>query len=85
MKEVTYMANEKVVLRRGPHDSIPETKVPGTILVETDTGNVFVDDSTEERIQLKDSTKVLLDDYITDDEIDEICNNTNLNANEVKY
>lgn len=67
------MANEKVVLRRGPHDSIPATNVPGTILVETDTGNVFVDNTTDERIQLKDSTKVLLDDYITNDEIDEIC------------
>lgn len=48
------MANEKVILRRGPHNSIPQTKVPGTILVETDTGNVFVDDTTAQdgRIQL---------------------------------
>lgn len=54
------MANEKVVLRRGPHDSIPQTKVPGTILVETDTGYVFLDDSTEAdgRIQLSGKTAI---------------------------
>ena len=41
-------------MRRGPHDSIPENQVPGTILIETDTGNVFVDDTKEAggRIQL---------------------------------
>lgn len=55
------MANEKVVLRRGPSSSKPSTKVPGTILIETDTGNVFVDDTESSRIQIKDGTKLPID------------------------
>lgn len=49
------MANENVVFRRGPSSSIPEQKVPGTILIETDTGNAFVDDTAENRVQLTDT------------------------------
>ena len=55
------MANEKVVLRRGPSSSKPSAKVPGTILIETDTGNAFVDDTESSRIQIKDSTKLPID------------------------
>lgn len=55
------MANEKVVLRRGLSSTIPSTKVPGTILIETDTGRVWVDDSESDRVQLKDPTKLPLD------------------------
>lgn len=55
------MANEKVVLRRGPSSSKPSTKVPGTILIETDTGNAFVDDTESSRIQIKDGTKLPID------------------------
>lgn len=48
------MANEKVRFRRGPHDTIPSTKVPGTFLVETDTRYMFLDIGTgvDDRIQL---------------------------------
>lgn len=55
------MANEKVVLRRGPSSSIPSTKVPGTILIETDTGRTYVDDTESSRIQIKDDTKLPLE------------------------
>lgn len=55
------MANEKVVLRRGPSSSIPSTKVPGTILIETDTGRAYVDDTESSRIQIKDDTKLPID------------------------
>ena len=57
------MANdvENVVFRRGPSSTIPSTKVPGTILIETDTGRVYVDDTESSRIQLKDDTKLPLE------------------------
>lgn len=62
------MANEKVVLRRGPSSSIPSAKVPGTILVETDTGRVYVDDSATSRVQFKDDTKLPVDGKAVDSE-----------------
>lgn len=49
---------EKVIFRRGPAATIPIEKVPGTLLVETDTGNTYLDDSYETRVQLKDNTKL---------------------------
>lgn len=52
---------EKVVFRRGPSSTIPSTKVPGTILIETDTGRTYVDDTESDRIQIKDDTKLPLD------------------------
>lgn len=52
---------ENVVFRRGPSSTIPSTKVPGTILIETDTGRVYVDDTESSRIQLKDDTKLPLE------------------------
>lgn len=60
------MANENVIFRRGPSASIPEQKVPGTVLIETDTGNAFVDDTTENRIQITDTRlSVRIDDAIS--------------------
>lgn len=50
--------SEDVIFRRGPSASIPQEKVPGTILIETDTGNMYVDDTESSRIQIKDSTKM---------------------------
>ena len=57
------MANdiENVVFRRVPSSTIPSTKVPETILIETDTGRVYVDDTESSRIQLKDDTKLPLE------------------------
>lgn len=52
------MANEKVQFRRGLAASIPSQKVPGTLLVETDTGNVYLDDTYSSRVQLTDTGKV---------------------------
>ena len=56
------MANtsEDVIFRRGPSATIPQEKVPGTVLIETDTGNMYVDDTEELRVQIKDSTKLPL-------------------------
>lgn len=50
--------SEDVIFRRGPSASIPQEKVPGTILIETDTGNMYVDDTESSRIQIGDSRKM---------------------------
>lgn len=52
--------NEDVVFRRGPSSTIPADKVPGTVLVEIDTGNMYVDDTDSSRVQIKDNTKLPL-------------------------
>lgn len=54
------MANktEDVIFRRGPAATMPQEKHSGTLLVESDTGNVFVDDSDEVRVQLTDTSKI---------------------------
>lgn len=52
------MANEKVQFRRGLAASIPSKKIPGTLLVETDTGNVYLDDTYSSRVQLTDTGKI---------------------------
>lgn len=49
---------EDVSFSRGPSATIPETKLPGRLLVETDTGNVFLDDTKESRVQLTDTSKL---------------------------
>lgn len=61
------MANEAVKFKRGLSTTIPETKVPGTVYITTDTGEMFVDDTSSSRIQITPAA-------ITNDEIDEICN-----------
>lgn len=75
---------EKVKFRRGLSTDLPAEKVTGTFLVETDTGTMYVDDSTTQRVQIKDNTKVSILDSITNDEIDAICNQ-DLSGNEVEY
>lgn len=52
------MAREEVSFARGSKATIPSDKVPGRLLVATDTGEAYVDDTTNSRVQLKDSTKV---------------------------
>ena len=52
------MAREEVSFARGSKAAIPSDKVPGRLLVATDTGEAYVDDTTNSRVQLKDSTKV---------------------------
>lgn len=52
------MAREEVSFARGSKTTIPQDKVPGRLLVATDTGEAYVDDTSDSRVQLKDSTKV---------------------------
>lgn len=52
------MANEIVRLQRGKKATMPSSKVAGTILIATDTGEAYVDDTSSSRIQIKDTTKV---------------------------
>lgn len=49
------MPNESVVFRRGPSSSMPSTKSPGTVLIQTDTGDMFVDDTGSNRVQITDT------------------------------
>ena len=52
------MAREEVSFARGAKSTMPNDKVPGRLLVATDTGEAYVDDTTTSRVQLKDTTKV---------------------------
>lgn len=52
------MPREEVSFARGSKATIPQDKVPGRLLVVTDTGEAYVDDTSDSRVQLKDSTKV---------------------------
>ena len=54
------MANENITFRRGLSENLPDSNTPGQILFETDTGNMYVDDSSTSRIQVKDDTKLPL-------------------------
>lgn len=53
------MANEIVKLKRGKKASMP-AKEAGSILIATDTGEAYVDDTSTSRVQIKDSTKLPL-------------------------
>ena len=52
------MPREEVSFARGKKSTMPSNKVPGRLLIATDTGEAYVDDTTTSRVQLKDSTKV---------------------------
>ena len=52
------MPREEVSFARGTKATMPQNKVPGRLLIATDTGEAYVDDTTTSRVQLKDSTKV---------------------------
>ena len=54
------MAGELVKLKRGTKATMPTAKEAGSILIATDTGEAYVDNSSTQRIQLKDSTKLPL-------------------------
>lgn len=54
------MPKQKIDFRRGLSSTIPSEIVPGTILIETDTGSMYVDDTEMSRVQIKDSTKLPL-------------------------
>lgn len=75
---------DKVVFSRGLSSKIPTTKEPGTFRIATDTGEMYLDDTSTSRVQIKDTTKVAISDSITNDEIDAICDQ-NLSGNEVLY
>ena len=50
--------NQEVKFKRGPSSTLPAEKDPGAFLVETDTGNMYLDDTAENRIQITDTRKV---------------------------
>lgn len=52
------MAQEEVQLSRGSKATMPNNKVPGRILIATDTGEAYVDDTSTSRVQIQDTTKV---------------------------
>lgn len=52
------MPREEVSFARGTKATMPQDKVPGRLLLATDTGEAYVDDTTTIRVQLKDTTKV---------------------------
>lgn len=54
------MAREEVSFARGEKSTMPQDKVPGRLLIAVDTGEAYVDDTDQSRIQLKDSTKLPL-------------------------
>lgn len=71
--------NEKVVFRRGPLATIPETKVAGTVYITNDTGEMFVDDTNSSRFAVTGGNS-----GITLDQIDTICEATIQSSKEVK-
>lgn len=60
-------SKEKVKFKRGPSETIPQDKDPGSFLVEVDTGQAYIDDSSEVRVPLRDTSKVDLPSESTDD------------------
>lgn len=52
------MASENVSIARGVKSKLPTAKTPGRINIATDTGEMFVDDSSSLRVQIKDTTKI---------------------------
>lgn len=54
------MPIQEVRFARGTSDSMPQDKLPGRLLVQTNSGDMFLDDTEEQRIQLGDSRKLPL-------------------------
>ena len=52
------MASENVSIARGVKSKLPTSKIPGRINIVTDTGEMFVDDSSSLRVQIKDTRKI---------------------------
>lgn len=55
------MPNDVVTFARGQSATMPASYVKGRFLLQTDTGALFLDDTTSTRIQIKDNTKLPLD------------------------
>lgn len=53
-------SQQLVQFSRGPSKRLPVDKIPGTFLLETDTGTMYCDDTEENRVQIKDPTKLPL-------------------------
>lgn len=54
------MATQNVVFTKGLSASMPSQIIPGTVLVQVDTGNMFLDNDESTRVQIKDDTKLPL-------------------------
>ena len=80
------MPNEKITFSRGPSTSMPTELVPGQFLVQTDTGNMFLDNTTDPstgRVQIKDSTKVPLDGSVAMTGVLNMNNYINMNNHKI--
>ena len=53
-------SQQLVQFSRGLSRRLPADKVPGMFLLETDTGTMYCDDTEENRVQVKDPTKLPL-------------------------
>lgn len=51
---------DMISFKKGLKASMLSAKVPGTMLVQTDTGNMYVGINAGDRIQIKDDTKLPL-------------------------
>ena len=51
----------EVKFQKGLKNSMPTTLVPGQFLIQTDTGNMYLDNTDSSRIQIKDDTKLPLE------------------------
>ena len=51
---------EDVKFKRGQSESMPSVLEAGSLLVQVDTGDIFLDDTDVDRIQLGDSRKLSL-------------------------
>ena len=49
-----------VKFSKGLSNTMPATLTPGQFLIQTDTGNMYLDNSSTERVQIKDDTKLPL-------------------------
>lgn len=52
------MAEQRVSFMRGDSSTIPNTHVAGRFLIETDTGNAYLDISNSERVSLTNTHNV---------------------------
>lgn len=58
------MANNKVILKKGSSASLPAIE-SGSLIFATDTGQTYLDVSDTERIELRDTSKVTVDQLTT--------------------
>ena len=73
---------QEVRFQKGPANTMPTALTPGTISIQTDLGNIFLDVDTSTRIQLKDDTKLPLTGGTLTGNLD-MSNNSIININQI--